>query len=60
LLLHLRRFLLADADELAEHGGVKAGRLGFRVDVLDIPAECLALLLQPLDAFQQAALTAVM
>jgi hypothetical protein len=53
--LHLGGFLLADADQLAQHLGVKAGALGLQKYVLDIAAQRLALLLEPFDAFDDAA-----
>ena len=55
LLLHVGGFLLADADELAQHLHVEAGRFGLGIDVLDVAAERLAFFFQPLDALDQAA-----
>src|SRR6185437_10987435 len=57
LLLDLRRLLFADTDELAQHLDVEAGGLGLGVDILDVAAERLALLLEPLDAVDQTAQT---
>ena len=54
LLLDLGGFLFADADKLADHLHVEAGTLRLRVDVLDVVRQRLALLLEPLDALDQA------
>jgi hypothetical protein len=55
LLLDLGRLLLADADELADHLHVETRTFCLGVDVLDVAAQRLTLLLQPLDALDQAA-----
>ena len=55
LLLHIRRLLPAHPDELPQHLHVEPGRLGLGIDVADVAAESLALLLQPLDAIDEAA-----
>src|SRR5579875_1062041 len=55
LLLNRLGLLAAQPDELAHHLDIEACRLRFHVDIANIRAERLALLLKPLDSLDQAA-----
>ena len=46
--------LLADRDDLAQDLGVEAVGLGLGIDFLDVAGDRLLLLLQPLDALDEA------
>ena len=57
LLFNLRRLLLADTNELADHLDVKSGGFRLGIDILDVGSQRLALFLKALDALDDAAQT---